>query len=228
VQRTTDDGIVEAEEQGSNTVVENKALQSPRIQSDMKQVYDLEQSVQWLCTRLKRWSDKLKRLEMTHAKSQPLAGSENKINFTGKIQLHHLWNDLASTTSWVSGSMLRVRGPLLQLLEPSRERARRHDNLYQPMHAKVGEIDKVLRGVSLELTKFLTHQLIEERKRAPQHGSARFGLHDDVAETGTQPDSDGTIDMSLEGVSNAQRILDATMAMINEEDQRDRKSSQEP
>jgi lipoate-protein ligase A len=221
LQQKTEAGSIETQGQSSHALSDNKQeiRYGGRLHpNEVGMLHKLDNAIEQLGIYLIKWSILWQRVSNV-GNSIPRAG--NMIRKMGRVWLHLVLDDLIALTEQVNTSMMEVQRTMVKLLNRSRNRARRQAKFaFQPMHARLAQIASKIKAQTLQLTRILTRVLVEERERASRR-SVRVGLYDDDERIGTneQKDSQCTPEISAEARSNAQSILEATLAMIDQQDQ---------
>ena len=222
LQQKPEAGSIETQEQSSHALSDNKqeVRYGGRLHpNEVGMLHNLDNAIEQLGNYLIKWSILWQRVSNV-GKNIPHPG--NMIRKMGRVWLHLVLDDVTAVTEQVNTSMMEVQRTIIKLLKRSRNRARRQAKfVFQPMHARLAQIASKIRAQSLQLTGILTRVVIEERERAARR-SVRVGLYDDDEgmSTNEQKDSQSTPEISAEARSNAQSILEATLAMIDQQDRR--------
>jgi lipoate---protein ligase len=132
-----------------------------------------------------------------------------------------VFRDLRRTTVMVNVEMLRLRDRIADLRAPAQRVVLRRIFAYRDLADEVDDVARRIRGVSGELIMLLTRSLAEEKRRTAI-AAASTSIRPDPLVFYEDEEEDVDVDVDPERLRHSQRILEATLQLINEEESRTR------
>ena len=208
VSREKAPGSVEVERLGSNTVTDTRALPKEETGQtsaslQLTRLRKAGRAARQLHSRLATWQMQTQVLyrstTVVDAANRPgkrATASHARILLSKRPFHETVIRNLANTTIRVNIQMLQLRDLISKMLAPTRHEVLRRVDSHQKVLDQLDDVSLDIRGASLELMRILTFSIT--------------GHKDKIEPPKVSP----------ERLSNAQRILDATLQMINEDDRR--------
>jgi lipoate---protein ligase len=175
-----------------------------------------------LRSRLAVWAGQASRLKLGTLRLRlPPTDAEARSFRHAKRSRALVFRDLRHTTVMVNIEMLRLRDRIADIRAPVQRVVLRRVSAYHDLADEVDDVAVRIRGVSRELIMILTRSLAEEKRRTAI-AAANTSIRPDPPMFYEDEEGDVNADVDPERLRHSQRILEATLQLINEEDSRRR------
>lgn len=198
-------------------LAEQASLAPPR--SDTYLLRRLGSSARRLTKRLARWTGQASRLGLSNLKPLQITTDHHARSLRyAKYSYAQIFRDLTADTVRINVEMLRLRDDIARMMTGQHHKVFGWIDLHQNLADEVDQVSAQIRGVNIDLTRFLTILLAEQAKETVRAAARTSIRPDPVRSFNDEVQASDNVDP--EGLSNSQRILQATLRMMNEEDTR--------